>query len=336
MNVKAIFLFSLILLLSASVVYAQDNSTVLSADSDDVSYGDHWALNGPGEWSIDENGSLIHKPSDKNYSAEDISIEFHNDNSTDLRKNSSDANHTQNASEILTPARMNPLWDEFIKNPIAFAEKYNPQPKAPPATWNSSISDNPCSRPYSKEFIDFMNYVEKTRAKPDVIEAGNLNVYYSKGNLYQIRVLNPVGDPVYGSVNVTFIFNGKKINTKTDEKGYASFKFNNQPGSYIVKAYAGNISSKHKITVKALFKTKDISKKYKKSLKFKIRLVKVSGKSVSGKNIKITLKGKTSTVKTNSKGIAVFNIPKNLKIGKYTIRTCYNGCVVKNKITVKK
>ena len=336
MNVKAIILFSFILLLSASVVYAQDNSTVLSEDSGDYPHDGNWTLNGPGEWSIDENGNVVYRTSDKNRSEENIIIEFHNNNATDLRKNSSDANHTQNASEILTPARMNPLWDEFIKDPIAFAEKYNPQPKAPPATWNSSISDNPCSRPYSKEFIDFMNFVEKTRVRPDVIEAGNLNVYYSKGNVYQIRVLNPVGDPVYGAVNVTFIFNGKKINTKTDENGYASFKFNNQPGSYIVNAYAGNIISKHKITVKALFKTKDISKKYKKSLKFKIRLVKVSGKSVSGKNIKITLKGKTSTVKTNSKGIAVFNIPKNLKIGKYTIRTCYNGCVVKNKITVKK
>lgn len=71
-------------------------------------------------------------------------------------------------------------------------------------------------------------------------------------------------------------------------------------------------------------------------MKFKVRLVKFTGKSLYGKKIKITLKGKTATVKTNSKGIAVFNIPKNLKIGKYTIRTCYNGCVVKNKITVKK
>lgn len=335
MNVKLIFFFSLILLLSTSVVYAHDNSTVLSADSDDVSNGNHWALNSPGEWSIDENGSLIYKPSDKNNSAEDINIEFHS-NGTDLRKNSSDTNKTHNVSEILTPARMNPLWDEFAKNPIAFMEKYHPEPKAPPADWTSNVSDNPCSRPYSKEFIDFMNFVEKTRVRPDVIEAGNLNVYYSKGNVYQIRVLNPVGDPVYGSVNVTFIFNGKKINAKTDENGYASFKFNSQPGNYIVKAYAGNVSSKHKITVKSLFNTKDVSKKYKKSMKFKVRLVKFAGKSLYGKKIKITLKGKTSTVKTNSKGIAVFNIPKNLKIGKYTIRTCYNGCVVKNKITVKK
>ena len=195
MNVKAIFLFSLILLLSASVVYARDNSTVLSADSDDVSYGDHWALNGPGEWSIDENGSLIYKPSDKNNSAEDINIEFHS-NVTDLRKNSSD---THNVSEILTPARINPLWDEFVKDPLAFMEKYHPEPKAPPADWTSNVSDNPCSRPYSKELIDFMNYVEKTCVRPDVIEAGNLNVYYSKGNVYQIRVLNPGSCILFGT-----------------------------------------------------------------------------------------------------------------------------------------
>lgn len=109
-----------------------------------------------------------------------------------------------------------------------------------------------------------------------------------------------------------------------------------QAGNYVVNIYAGDISSKNKITVMALFKTKNIQKKYKKSSKFKIKLIKQNGKSVSKKNIKITLNSKSYRVKSNSNGIATFNIPKNLKIGKYTIKTSYNGCVVENKITVKK
>ena len=70
--------------------------------------------------------------------------------------------------------------------------------------------------------------------------------------------------------------------------------------------------------------------------KFTVQLIKQKGKSVSKKTIKITFKGKNYKVTSNSKGIGVFKIPKNVKIGKYTIKTTYNGCIMKNKITVKR
>ena len=339
--INVIFLFSLILILSISSVFAEDNSTDLTYSSDDNSISD--AKNSShdfnfdiGEWTLDENGNVVHIPSNKSHGDNDFSVEFHGNNVTDLRGNASGANPTQDDYPILKPSGFDSWWDEFVKDPAAFMDKYNPQPKAPPATFGDDVQNGTCDGKNSQEFIDFINFVKKTRVTPDSIIGKDVNVFYSTKNVYWVRVLNPVGDSVGKGIKVTFVFNGKKIMTQTNENGYASFKFKAQPGSYVVKAYAGNITSKHKVTVKPLFKTKDVSKKYKKSSKFTVRLVKLNGKSIQKKNIKITLKGKTYTVKTNSKGIATFNIPKNLKVGKYTIKTSYNGCVVKNCLTVKR
>ena len=346
MNVKlisVIFLFSLFLILSMSSVCAQDNSTELFCQNHDDCLADdgnnsdyygpqHWNL---GEWVIDENGKPVYVKTNNSYSGENFSVDYNLKNVTDLRNNVSDFNRTRNVSPISTPSQMNNLWDEYIKDPLAFMEKYSPQPKAPPATWHGNIQNNSCYGPNSKEFTDFIKFVEKTRTTPDVIESGDVNVFYSSNMSYSVRILNPVGDPVSKGVNVTFIFNGKKYSAKTDDDGYASFSFTRQAGSYTVKAYAGNITSKNKITVKPIFKTHDITKKYKKSSKFTVKLVKINCKSVNRKAIKITFKGKIHTIKTNSKGIATFPLQKNLKVGKYTIKTLYNGCLVKNSLKVK-
>ena len=345
MNVKlisVILLFSLFLILGTSSVFAQDNSTELIqndtsvsdlGNSSDYYDSENWNL---GEWVLDENGNVVHVTSNKSYSSANFSVDFNRKNGTDLRNNVSDVNKTQNISPMSSPSQMNHLWDEYIKDPLAFMEKYNPQPKAPPATWQDNVQNSSCYGPNSKEFIDFMNFVERTKVQPDVIKSKDVNVFYSKNNSYAVRILNPVGDSVGEGINVTFIFNGKKIKAKTDGNGYAGFRFSRQPGSYFVNVQAGNVTSKNKIIVKPLLKTKDISKKYKKSSKFTVRLVKINGKSVVKKIVKITFKGKTYKIKTNSKGIATFNIPKNLKIGKYSLKTCYGGCIVKNKLTVKK
>lgn len=344
MNVKlisVIFLFSLFLILSASSVCAHDNSTdLICQNPDDCSVSDignnsdyygpqHW---NSGEWMLDETGKPVYVQSNNRFSGENFSVEYNLKNITDLRNNVSDVNRTQNIS---SPSQMNHLWEEFVKDPVAFMEKYNPKPKAPPATWDGNVQNSSCYGSNSKEFADFIKFVEKTRATPNVIESSDVNVFYSANNSYGVRIINPVGDSVGKGVNVTFIFNGKKYCAKTDDDGYASFSFTRQAGSYSVKAYVGNISSKNKITVKPLFKTHDITKKYKKSSKFTVKLVKMNGKSVNRKAIKITFKGKTHTIKTNSKGIATFTIPKNLKLGKYTIKTLYNGCLVKNSLKVK-
>ncbi len=345
-NIGIILLFSLFLILSASSVQAQDNSTELVYQNQDDSFvcdvennscgvddnSNYWSLDDIGRWVVDDDGNLVYIPSDNNRTAENFTEYGFKENGADLRKN----NSSQNISQMSNPYDMNPLWKEYAKDPWAFMEKYHSLLNSPSIPKNYTLPDDSCHRPYSKEFKDLMNFIEKTLVKPDAIKSNDINVFYSHRNLYEVRILNPIGDSVGNGVDVTFIFNGKKVHVKTDDGGYASFKFNCQPGNYVVKTHAGNISSKNSIVVKPLFKTKNVAKKYKKSSKFTVKIIKQNGKSVFKKIIKITFKGKNYSVKTNSKGIATFNIPKNIKVGKYAIKTCYNGCIVKNIVAVKR
>lgn len=343
-KISVISLFILFLILSTSSIHAQDLENTTEPDSEfqdknillDAENSSTTPIgdNDIGEWTLDENGNIIWIQSSENHTFGDFSVEFNKENVTDLRKNNTeDIIQNQSFPMISGPSSMIGLWKEYANDPLSFAEKYNPVPKTAPANWEDNDS---CHKPYSKEFLDFLNYVNENKIKPNSIESNDINVFYSKNNTFKVRILNPVSDSVGKDVNVTFEFKGKKINAKTDENGYASFKLNSQPGNYNVKIYAGNITSKNKITVKSLFKTKNINKAYKKSSKFTVQIIKQKGKSVSKQIVKITFKGKTYKIKTNLKGIAKFNIPKNLKIGKYVIKTSYNGCSVKNQITVKR
>ena len=345
MNFKKICfisLFLLFLIINTACAYDFDNSTEeFSQETNDlICDGENDYNHDFGQWVLDENGTLVYVPSDENTSFPYFDIPAGGGNVTDLRNNNeSDINLTEpsNQSTVNSPASMNPLWNEFIKDPQGFMEKYHSLPDTVSVDWDKYVENNDSwSWHSSKELRDFLDFVSETKVKPDVIESKDIGVFYSKNNIYKIRVLNPVGDSVGKGINVTFVFNSKKINAKTDSNGYASFRFNAQPGNYVVKAYAGEIHSKNKIDIKALFKTKNLNKKYGKSSKFSIKLIKHKGKSISKQTIKITFNGKNYNVKTNSKGIATFNISKNLKIGKHTIKSRYNGCVVKNSITVNR
>lgn len=337
MNVKEIILITVfILILGISGVCASDNSTEssLGVVLNDSSVGE--IPDDFGRWVVDENGNLVKVPSNCTFDIPEWNES--GENFTDLRNNaSSDENMTSdNSTPMSSPASMNSLWKEFVKDPEAFLKKYNADPVIVSVNADDSDYNNSCSRPHSKEFDDFLKFVAENSVKPCSIESRDVNVFYSKSNVYRVRILNAVGQSVGKGVSVVFTFNGHKYSFKTDDDGYASFKFSSSPGSYNVRVSSGEVTSKKRIVVKALFKTKDITKKYGKSSKFTVRLIKHDSKSVSKKTVKITFKGKTHNVKTNSKGIATFTIPKNLKIGKYNIKTSYNGCTVKNRITVKR
>ena len=330
-RVCLILVLILFFVLGASCVHAQDNSTDFVFQNQS---GDFISDDGNDFESYFNNFS---RPCfDENYTFANLSDDISEGNLTDLR-NSHDDNQTQDILPISSPAGMNTMWAEFVNDPEAFMEKYNSQPDASSISWDDYVQANDsCGRPYSKEFADFMNFVEMTKVTPASIESADAKVFYSKGNVFRVRVLNALGDSVAEGVNVTFVLNGKKINAKTDKNGYVGFRFNCQAGTYQVKTLAGNVTSKNKITVKALFKTSDVTKRHAKSSKFTVKLIKRNAKSLSRQTVKITFKGKCYKIKTNSKGVATFAIPKNLKTGKYSIKTSYKGCVVKNKITVKR
>ncbi len=348
MEVKKLCLFGLFILflvLTTSSIHASeiDNSTDLISEfqdndvisDDDIDFGD---FNDRGEWTLDENGNVVMTPSTKNHTYTTPDINLDENNTSDLRNDKPDKNVSYDSNQsfpsISSPAGMIGLWKEYVNNPEDFLNMYHSMPDV--SSSSSNENNNSCNNHYSKEFLDFMNFVKENKDKPNAIESKDIKVYYSKNNMYKVRILNPISDPVGKGVNVTFVFNGKKINVKTDSKGYASFKFNCQPGKYVVKINSGNMFSKKYITVNSLFKTKNINKIYKKPSKFTVKLIKQKGKSVAKQIIKITFKGKTYKVKSNSKGFAVFNIPKNIKVGKYTIKTSYNGCILKNKVIVKR
>lgn len=355
MNVKqfsAIIILMFFLIISVSSVNAADlgNSTdsiaqyphddLISEDGNsDENINSDYYFEIP-NWSLDENGNIViastqivpvKKPKIANISG---------DNGTDLRNgcnqsvlaNFSDIiNQIQGSSQMPSPVSMiilnrNDCW---VDNQHDFV------PESVTINLDDYIN-NSCSVTSSKSFTEFIDFVKENSVKPNVIESKDVNMFYSKNNVYGVRILNPVGDSVGKDVNVTFIFNGKKITTKTDDMGYARLKVNSQPGTYAVKIYSGKINATGKIVIKPLFKTKNVIVKYKKSSKFTVELVKRNGKPISKQTVDINFNGKNYKVKTNSKGIATFNIPKNLKIKKYKIKTTYNGCIVTNRITVKK
>lgn len=367
MNVKQIFIivFFIILLISgASSVWASDNSTDLNPQESDgdfnISDVDDYAdaiINNSHQWSLDENGNLVVVPSKINVTSNDNGSQ---DNVIDLRKNNGQMsysdlinlfknNYSGNLSDIIDLIKnnssigdmptfsspdvekvLNYLWD-YHSNSFPSKDIVIDYEKA----WNA-YCNNPCGNGHTKELRDFLEFVKENSVKPVAIESSDISVFYSKDNVYKVRILNLANYSVGKDVNVTFIFNGKKINAKTDDEGYASFKFNSQPGNYVVKVFSGEKNSTNKIIVKSLFKTNNIKKTYNKPSKFTIQLIKRNGKSISKQTVKVTFKGKNYYLKTNSKGIATFNIAKNLKIGKHTIKITYNGCVAKNEIRVVK
>ena len=159
--------------------------------------------------------------------------------------------------------------------------------------------------------------------------------YYKQSKRFKVRVYGADGKLAIGK-NVKFTVGKSTVSAKTDNKGYATFKFNKKPGKYTVYTKYGDVKVKNKIVVKTVLVTKNMSKKVKKNGRFTVKTLNSKGKAVKNKVVKIKFKGKTYKIKSNKKGIATFNLPKNLKIGKYSIKTNYNGLTNTNKIIVKK
>ena len=197
-NIGIILLFSLFLILSASSVQAQDNSTELVYQNQDDSFvcdvennscgvddnSNYWSLDDIGRWVVDDDGNLVYIPSDNNRTAENFTEYGFKENGADLRKN----NSSQNISQMSNPYDMNPLWKEYAKDPWAFMEKYHSLSNSPSIPKNYTLPDDSCHRPYSKEFKDLMNFIEKTRVKPDAIKSNDINVFYSHRNLYSFSM----------------------------------------------------------------------------------------------------------------------------------------------------
>ena len=169
---------------------------------------------------------------------------------------------------------------------------------------------------------------------PKII-SNDLIMYYKSNDQFKIQVFDKRGNAA-SYQDIIFNINNQEFHAMTDHDGYANLKLKLKPGKYDVFSQYGDVIVKNRITVKTTLITKNLSKKVKKSAKFKVRVLNSKGKAYKNQLVKIKFKGKTYKLKTNKKGIVSFNIPKNLKVGKYTIKTTYNALTNTNKIIVKK
>lgn len=167
------------------------------------------------------------------------------------------------------------------------------------------------------------------------IVSENLIKYYKQSKKFKVRVYGADGKLAIGKY-VKFTIGKHTYKVKTNKKGYAALKVNKKPGKYKVITQFDGVKVKNKITIKTILKTKNLSKKVKKSADFKVKVLNSKGKPFKNQVVKIKFKGKTFKLKTNKKGKAIFKVPVNLKVGKYSIKTTYKGLTNKNKITVKK
>ena len=179
-------------------------------------------------------------------------------------------------------------------------------------------------------------FLGKINLNPNAkIVSKNFTKYYKSTKKFKVKVFDSYGKLAVNKY-VTVKINKKSYKVKTNKKGIASLKINQKPGTYNVLIKYGKAKAKNKITVKNTLFTKSITKKFKKTKCFNIKVLNCKGKPYAKQVVKVKFRGKTYKLKTNKKGIAKFIPSKNLKAGKYTIKTTYKGLTNTNKITVKR
>ena len=214
----------------------------------------------------------------------------------------------------------------------------------------------PGDYPVNVEYSGGANYTETAAAQvitvnssapepvpsPAKIVAGDLSVIYTAGTLYSVTVYAEGGE-LAKNIDVVIKIDGKKVAVvKTNDKGVATYKVVQVPGTYKITAEALGVTVTKKLTVKHVLKLKKVKvKRSAKKLKIKATLVKVNGKYLKNKKITLKFKNKKYTAKTNKKGVAKFTIKKKvlkkLKKGKkVTYKATYLKDTVKYTVKVKK
>ena len=201
-----------------------------------------------------------------------------------------------------------------------------------------NISGNITATAYRDGFVHltYSNGKLEVRIIPKTkIVSKNMVKYYKQSKKFKVRVYGADGKPAIKKF-VKFTIAKRTYTVKTDKRGYASLKVNKKPGKYTVTVSFDDVKVRNKIKIKTTLITKNLSKKVKKSAKFKVKVLNSKGKAFKKQIVKIKFRGKSYKLKTNKWGRAFFEVPKNLKVGKYLIKTTHKGLTNKNKITVRK
>lgn len=282
-------LLILIFFLSATVIYAEDNSTNIN---DNVVVGDSSNLE---EVNIEVNDlSLYYKNGERlNVSVYDSSNE--SVANQELIININNVNYTKTTnSEGRTSLAVNLNPGTYLTN-IYFLgnDKY--------AGTNTSVNVKVLS----------------------IIEASDLVKYYKNDTAYYASFTDSSGDPLEGA-DVQFNINGVFYNRKTDNNGNASLNINLLPGDYIITAYnpINNYAQANNIKVLSTVNAEDLHKIYKDNHQYTATFHGFSGEVLTNTDVTFNINGIFYTRKTNADGIAKLNI--NLLQGEYII-TSYNS-----------
>lgn len=170
----------------------------------------------------------------------------------------------------------------------------------------------------------------------------NPNRYHKSENVTKWIVLNLTSDRDYVIEGERFTVDFD-LSTLTDDKGNLERYEGLENFSYKLTITANttgfvNLSfenGKLNVSIKSGAKivSKDLSKYYKNSKVFKVRIFGIDGKIVPSKKIKFKIHRKVYYAITDEKGYASIKISE--KPGKYTIKTKFGKIMVRNKVIIK-
>lgn len=204
---------------------------------------------------------------------------------------------------------------------------YNGNVTAENNWWGDTIDDyNGTSKPNQIKSWLVLNF---TADKSIVYEGDEVTANFSlKYLIDQSGILKEYGSDLL-DFNL-YLANGDVIKL---ENGTGQYKFRAASTGLINGISISN--GKIKINIKSLSKIKsnDLTKLYRSSKQFKVRVFADDGKAVVGKVVHLTINKKTYHARTDKNGYATLNI--NLKPGKYSVTTQYGKVKVKNNIVVK-
>ena len=185
-----------------------------------------------------------------------------------------------------------------------------------------------------------------------IIALDNISAMQGDVAKFNAKVTDEYGNPIEGAVvdveRVTSVGRlNPMISAKTDKNGIASFEYtiplSLDAGSYNIVAGVKSLenyndaNSSATLTVSQkplIINNKDYSVYYGNTIKYKVCIVDVNGKSVgAGKSVTFHINGQTKTAQTDKNGYATCSV--KLKAGKYTITAEYEGYKVSNKLTFK-
>lgn len=157
--------------------------------------------------------------------------------------------------------------------------------------------------------------------------------YYKSGSEYQIKLLN--NKQGESGKTITFSLNGEIYKVETNANGTASINVNLDEGNYTVTIIYGDEIKSQKISViGTIAENKDLTKYYKGSEVYKVRIMGENGQAVgAGEAVVFKFNGKTYTCYTDSEGYAYLAISSKPKT--YTITATYKDYKVSNKVVVK-